>query len=129
MLNGPFAEIDRCAKGEKTDKGKAKESESQKGPKQTTLFDLSAAASDSSVKKSSGPTKSEKATGTENETQETQDGTTESHATTTCDVQGDGEMEETQVLDQLPAEPQEMNDNDEEPIEWPDSPPPQSEVD
>lgn len=124
MLNGPFAEVARSAKGEKTDKGKAKESESQKGPKQATLFSLPAATSDSRAKKSSAPTKSglSKVTGTEEN--ETQDGTTESQATTTCDVQGDEEMEETQVLDRAP-----LNDDDEEPIEWPDSPPPQSEVD
>lgn len=127
MLNGGFVEVDRLAKGEKTDKGKAKESESQRGPKQTTLFGLPAAALDSSVKKSSAPSKSDssKATGTEDETQETQNETTKSQATTTCDVQGNEETQETQVLDQAP--PQEMND-DEEPIEWPDSPPPQSEV-
>lgn len=128
MLNGEFAEVDRSAKSEKTDKGKAKESESQRGPKQTTLFGLPAAALDSSVKKSSAPSKSDssKVTGIEDETQETQAGTTKSQANTNCDVQGNDETQETQVLDQAP--PQEMNDDDEEPIEWPDSPPPQSEV-
>jgi hypothetical protein len=72
-----------------------------------------------------------KVTGTEeNETQETKDGTTESQDTTICGIQGDEEIEETQVLDQaLVTEPQRMNDDDDEPIEWPDSPPPQSEVD
>jgi len=132
VLNGTFAEVGRPTKGDKTDKDKVKESESQKGPKQTTLFGLPAAASDSSAKKPNTSTKSglSKVTGTEeNETQETNDGTTGLQATATCDIQEDEEMEETQVLDQPPvAEPQEMNDDD-EPIEWPDSPPPQSEVD
>jgi len=62
----------------------------------------------------------------ENETQEIKEGTTESQATAIYDVQEDEELEETQDLNQPLA--QEMND-DEEPIEWPDSPPPQSEVD
>jgi hypothetical protein len=65
----------------------------------------------------------------ENETQETKNGTTESRATANCDVQGEEEME-TQVLGQsLAEETPGMNHDDEEPIEWPDSPPPQSEVD
>lgn len=110
----------------------AKESECGKGPKQTTLFGVPAAASESSAKRLRASTKSglSKVTGTEeNETQEPEDGTAESQTTTICDVQGDEEMEETQVLDQaLAEEPQGMNDDD-EPIEWPDSPPPQSEVD
>jgi len=127
VLNcGSFAEVGRPVKGEKKDKGKAKES-------QTTLFGVPGAASDSSAKRSNVRTKSglSKVTGTEeNETQETKDETTESQAIATCDVQGDEELEETQVLDQaLAEEPQRMNDDDDEPIEWPDSPPPQSEVD
>ena len=130
ILNCPFAEVGRPVKGEKSDKGKG---ECEKGPKQRTLFGVPAAASDPSVKKSNTSTKSglSKVTSTEeNETQEAEDRTTDSQATAICDVQGDEEMEETQVLDQAPAEGQKgMNDDDEDPIEWPDSPPPQSEVD
>jgi hypothetical protein len=127
VLNGPFAEVGRPVKDEKS---KAKESESQKGPKQTTLFGLPAVASNPGAKKPKAPTKggSNKVIDMEeNETQETQDGTTESQGAEICGIQGDEEMEETQVLP-LAKEPQGMDDNDEEPIEWPDSPP-QSEVD
>ena len=123
MLSGPFAEVGRPAKSEKPDPGKAKESETQKGPKQTTLFGLPAAASDTSAKKPNAATKS--GWSEENETQKTKDRTTESQSTAICDIQGDEEMEETQILGQPPAE---ANDDDDEPIEWPDSPPPQSEV-